>query len=154
MSRGEARELTHPESSVMRSMRSFISLGVTSWSRRKTTPRSETGRSISYPIFFIYFFDLYFLFWGDIGNDIVLTCHGKISDHFIPPFEQISHLKTFILTAQDGGEILALEAVQRARVFEGLLQTRAGLDVAAKVLAVERLLTCGEFDGRHGGCGR
>lgn len=39
---GDREKLTHPESSVNLNIKSFISVGVTSWSRRNTTPRSET----------------------------------------------------------------------------------------------------------------
>lgn len=38
---------TQPESSVMRNIKSFICVGVTSWSRRNTTPRCDTASYVS-----------------------------------------------------------------------------------------------------------
>lgn len=84
-------------------------------------------------------------------RSLSLTCHGKVSNHVITPLEEVPHLQALVLAAQDGREILVGEPVQRARVLEGLLQTCAGLDVAAQELtaSVERLLVWGEVHGWH-----
>lgn len=78
-----------------------------------------------------------------------LTRDGKVPYHIIAPFEQVSHLKTFILPANDGSNILVREVVQRAGVSQWFEQTRTGLRVATKELAVQLLLTRGEVHRRH-----
>lgn len=78
-----------------------------------------------------------------------LTRDGKVPYHIITPFEQVSHLKAFVLPANDGSHILVREVVQRAGVSQWFEQTRTGLRIATKELAVKLLLTRGKVNRRH-----
>lgn len=78
-----------------------------------------------------------------------LTRDSKVPYHIITPFEQVSHLKAFILPATDGSHILVRKFVQRAGVSQWFKQARTGLRVATKELAVKLLLTPGQVHGRH-----
>lgn len=134
--------LTQPANSVILSIRSFISVGVTSWSRRKTTPRSETEEyeslgqpSSEHP--------------EKLWHLVKLTRNSKISNHIIAPFEEISHLEAFVLAPNHWGNILVGEFVQCASVLQRLQQTRTGLGVAAKELAVRLSLARGQLYRRH-----
>lgn len=79
----------------------------------------------------------------------VLTCHSKVPDHLVSPFQEILHLQALIFPPKHRRQVLVLESVERARVLERLRDTRAGLDIAANELPVELLLGCWELDGRH-----
>lgn len=59
------------------------------------------------------------------------TRHGQVPDHVVPPREEVPRLQALVLAAQDGREVLVGEVVERAGVLEGLVQSRAGLGVAA-----------------------
>lgn len=72
-----------------------------------------------------------------------LTRDSKVPYHIITPFEQVSHLKTFVLAANNGSHILVREFVQRAGVSQGFKQARTRLHVATKELAAKLLLTPG-----------
>lgn len=110
---------------------------MTSWSRRKTTPRSETEivRAPGQPS------------PQDSGAPYGflerLTRDSKVPYHIITPFEQVSHLKAFVLPAYDRSHILMREIVQRARVSQWFEQARTSLRVATKKVAVKLLLTRG-----------
>lgn len=78
-----------------------------------------------------------------------LTRDGKVPYHIITPFEQVSHLKAFVLPANNRSHILVREVVQRAGVSQWFEQARTGLRVATKELAVKLLLTRGKVHRRH-----
>lgn len=79
-----------------------------------------------------------------------LTRNGKVPYHIIAPFEQVSHLKAFILPANNRSYILVREVVQCASVSQWFVQARTGLHVATKEVAVKLLLTRGQIHRRHG----
>lgn len=58
-------------------------------------------------------------------------------------------MKTLVLPANDGGHILVGKVVQRAGVSQWFKQTRTGLRVTTKELAVKLLLTRGQVHRRH-----
>lgn len=78
-----------------------------------------------------------------------LTRNGKVPYHIITPFEQVPHLKAFILPANNRSYILVREVVQRASVSQWFVQTRTGLHIATKEVAVKLLLARGQIHRRH-----
>lgn len=80
---------------------------------------------------------------------MVLTSDSEVPYHIITPFEQVSHLKALVLSANNGGHILVREVVQSAGISKWFEQTRTGLRIATKELAVKLLLTRGQIHRRH-----
>lgn len=78
-----------------------------------------------------------------------LTRDSQVPYHVIAPLEQVSDLKAFVLPANNRSYILVREVVQRARVFQWFQQTRTGLRVTTKEVAVKLLFTRGQIHRRH-----
>jgi len=81
------------------------------------------------------------------------TCDGKVSDHIIGPLEEFADLDVLELAADDRGQIVVFELLERPRVGGfgdcGPGDVVASNDVGCGPGSISRVLNSGRHDGNR-----